>query len=79
MEKNMTRLEHEEISGIVKDVRRIRREISAEFGHDLGKFVAHCQKIEKQLRESGEYTFVETQPPTEGFKATKAANAEVAD
>lgn len=79
MEKNKTRLEPEEISGIVKDVRRIRHEISAEFGHDLGKFVAYCQKIEKQLRESGEYTFVDPKPPTEDFEATKATNAEVAD
>ena len=79
MEKNRTRLEHEEISGIVKDVRHIRHEISAEFGHDLGKFVAYCQKIEKQLRESGEYTFIDTQPPTEDAEATKVTNTEVAD
>lgn len=79
MEKNTTRLEHQDISEIVKDVRRIRREISAEFGHDLGKFVAYCQKVEEQLRASGEYTFVETEPPTQDSEATEIIKTEVAD
>jgi len=78
MEKNTPRLEHQDISEIVKDVRRIRREISAEFGHDLGKFVAYCQKVEEQLRASGEYTFVETEPLTEDPEATEIIKTEVA-
>ena len=45
----------------VKDIREIRHEISAEFGHDVSLLAAYCQTLESNLRQSGEYTFAETQ------------------
>lgn len=46
----------------VKDIRKIRHEISAEFGHEVSLLAAYCQTLESNLRQSGEYTFAETQP-----------------
>ena len=43
----------------VKELRRIRHEISEEFGHDINRLVAYCQKIEEELRQSGEYKFAD--------------------
>lgn len=31
---------------IVEDVRRIRHKISARFGHDTDKYIAHLRKLE---------------------------------
>lgn len=45
----------------VKDIREIRHEISAEFGHDVSLLAAYCQTLESNLRQSGEYTFAEKQ------------------
>ena len=39
----------------INEVRRIRHEISARFGYDIGRLVAHYQKIEKEFRRSGKY------------------------
>lgn len=44
----------------INEIRRIRQEISAQFGHDVGRLVAHYQKIEKELRQSGEYKFADS-------------------
>ena len=44
----------------INEVRRIRHEISARFGHDIGRLVAHYQKIEEEFRRSGEYKFAES-------------------
>ena len=43
-------------------IRRIRREISARFDHDVGKLIAHYQALEKEYRKAGKYKFVD--PPT---------------
>ena len=45
----------------INEVRRIRHEISAKFGHDIGRLVAHYQKIEKEFRRSGKYKFADSQ------------------
>ena len=42
----------------INEVRKIRHEISAKFGHDVSRLVAHYQELEKELRQSGEYRFV---------------------
>ena len=44
----------------INEVRRIRHEISARFGHDIGRLVAHYQKIEEEFRRSGEYKFADS-------------------
>jgi len=49
----MTKMADEEIN----EVRKIRHRISARFEHDISKLVAHYQKLEKELRESGKYKF----------------------
>ena len=50
----------QEISEIIKEVRRIRHEISAEFGHDPHKFGEYCRELEKELRKSGKYKFAKS-------------------
>lgn len=44
----------------INEVRRIRHEISARFGHDIGQLVAHYRKIEEEFRRSGEYKFADS-------------------
>ena len=45
----------------INEVRRIRHEISARFGHDVRRLVAHYQELENELRRSGEYRFADSQ------------------
>ena len=45
----------------INEVRRIRREISARFGHDISPIVAHYQALENKLRRAGEYRFADSQ------------------
>lgn len=61
MEKDFQELmkkDSQEISEVVKEVREMRRKISEEFDHDLGKFITYCQEVEKDWRKSGKYKFV---------------------
>lgn len=50
--------QHREICEVIKEVRMIRHEISAEFGHDPHKFGEYCRELEKGLRKSGKYKFI---------------------
>ena len=43
----------------IDEIRRIRREISERFDHDVGKLIAHYQALEKEYRKSGKYKFVD--------------------
>lgn len=43
----------------INEIRRIRHEISARFGHNISKLVAHYQELEKELRKSGKYEFTD--------------------
>ena len=52
----------------INEVRRIRHEISAQFGHDVSRLVAHYQELENRLRQSGEYRFAASQPAYETSK-----------
>ena len=45
----------------INEVRRIRHEISAQFGHDVRRLVAHYQELENKLRRSGKYRFADSQ------------------
>ena len=52
----------------INEVRRIRHEISARFGHDVSRLVAHYQELENELRRSGGYRFADSQPRYETSK-----------
>ena len=41
-------------------VRRIRHEISAEFGHDVHAVAAYYRSVQDELKRSGEFRFEET-------------------
>ncbi|MXY29578.1 hypothetical protein F4Y59_15625 [Candidatus Poribacteria bacterium] len=58
--KNAHLINNEEMSEVVKEVREIRHKISAECGHDLERLIAYHREIEKELRKSGKYKFVES-------------------
>ena len=54
---------------IINEVRKIRHEISARFDHDVSRLVSHYQELEKKLRQSGEYRFVDSKRVYEKSKA----------
>jgi hypothetical protein len=39
----------------LREIRRIRHEISERYGHDTDRYVDHLQEFQKQLRETGGY------------------------
>jgi hypothetical protein len=43
----------------IDEVREVRRKISAEFGHDPRRLMAHYVEYEKQLQREGLYHFAE--------------------
>ncbi len=43
----------------IKEVRQVRHEISEECSHDVDRLVSFYQKMEKDLRESGEFKFAD--------------------
>ena len=47
----------------IDEIRRIRREISARFDHNVDKLIAHYRALEEKYRKSGKYKFVD--PPSE--------------
>jgi hypothetical protein len=62
----------------IDEIRRIRREISARFDHDVNKLCEYYMKLDEKYRKSGKYKFVE--PPSEKpEKAAKSKNGEAAD
>ena len=52
----------------INEVRRIRDEISARFGHDVSRLVAHYQELENKLRRAGKYRFADSQ---QGYEKSK--------
>ena len=75
--RNAELTNNEEICEVVKEVREMRRKLSAEFGHNRDRLYAHYRAVEKELRKSGKYKF--TEPPDEKTKHSKSANVEAAD
>jgi hypothetical protein len=72
-------IQTEEVSGVVEEVREIRYKISEECGHDLNKLIAYYQKVEKEMRKSGKYKFVDPEPPAEKPTSTESTRGEAAD
>ena len=61
----------------IDEIRRIRREISERFDHDVGKLLAHYQALEREYRKSGKYKFVD--PPDEILKDKEQMDKEIED
>ncbi len=55
----------------IKEVRRVRHEISEECGHDIGRLVSFYQKMEKDLRASGEFQFADDRPEKQAASQTR--------
>ena len=51
------------------EVRRIRREISEQCGHDVDRVAAYYRDIQNELRKSGEFRFSDSQYPAEITKS----------
>ena len=62
---------------IVKEVCEIRHKISARFGHDVNRMVAHYQEIQEKMRQSGKYRFADL--PNAEPKISKSADTEALD
>lgn len=41
----------------IKIIRRVRHEISAEFGHDVDRVVDYYRQVEEELKRSGRFRF----------------------
>jgi hypothetical protein len=61
---------------IISEIRRVRREISARFGHDVRRLGAHYMELEKKARASGEYRFADTPQKPEMALHDKPAKPE---
>ncbi|GDY22192.1 hypothetical protein LBMAG56_35390 [Verrucomicrobiota bacterium] len=48
---------------LIDEIREVRRIISAEFGHDPRRLVAHYMERQRKLRESGEHKFYDSRQP----------------
>ena len=68
-----------EMNEVVKEVREMRMKISEECGHDLNKLLAYYQKVEKEMRKSGKYKFVDPEPAAEKSERTESTRGEAAD
>ncbi len=69
--------QNQEMGEVIKEVRRIRHEISVDFGHDPHKFGEYCRELEKELRKLGKYKFAKS--PEEESKSPKPTGVEAAD
>ena len=68
-----------EMNEVVKEVREMRMKISEECGHDLNRLLAYYQEVEKEMRKSGKYKFVDPEPPAEKSATTESTRGEAAD
>ena len=68
-----------EMNEVVKEVREMRMKISEKCGHDLNKLFAYYQEVEKEMRKSGKYKFVDPEPPAEKPAPAESMRGEAAD
>ena len=61
----------------MQEVREMRRNISAEFRHDLNRLVTYYQELENEMRKSSKYKFAE--PPSKKSNCTAVERPEIAD
>ena len=62
----------------IKEVRRVRYQISEECGHDVDRLVSYYQKMEEELRVSGEFRFADDRPDKFAKSVAKANSKEAA-
>ena len=61
---------------ITSEIRRVRREISVRFGHDVRRVGEHYMELEKKARASGEYRFADASQKSEMALHAKLAKME---
>lgn len=49
---------------MIDEIRAVRRKISAEFGHDPRRLVAHYMELDRRARADGKHRFVEVPAPS---------------
>ena len=49
---------------LIDEIRAVRRKISAEFGHDPRRLVAHYMEMDRRARTDGKRRFVEAPAPS---------------
>nr|VFK17800.1 MAG: hypothetical protein BECKLPF1236B_GA0070989_11259 [Candidatus Kentron sp. LPFa] len=47
-------------NGEIAEIRKIRHQISAEFGHDVHKLAAYYRQVGEELEKSGRFRFAPT-------------------
>ncbi len=45
---------------LIDEIRRVRHQISAEYGHDPKRYLEHLREYEKSLRRSGKFRFIKS-------------------
>ena len=68
-----------EMNEVVKEVREMRMKISEKCGHDLNKLLAYYQEVEKEMRKSGKYKLVDTQPLVQNPSFSDSSSDKAAD
>ena len=57
----------------IRNIRRVRHEISAEFGHDVDRVVDYYRSVEEELKHSGQFRFTAHAAGPEQSDAPEAA------
>ncbi len=57
----------------IRIIRRVRHEISAEFGHDVDRVLDYYRSVEEELKHSGRYRFAADAAGPEQSDAPEAA------
>ena len=57
----------------IRIIRRVRHEISAEFGHDVDRVVDYYRSVEEELKHSGQFRFAAHAAGPEPSDAPEAA------
>ena len=68
-----------EINEVVKEVHEMRRKLAEKYGNDLDKMLVYYQEVEKEMRKSGKYKFVDPEPPAEKPTPTESSEGKAAD
>ncbi len=55
---------------VIREVRRVRHEISRRCGHDPRQVVAWCRKYQDELKRSGNFRFCQPQPDESNAPST---------
>jgi len=55
---------------LIEDVRKARRQISQECGHDIWQLYARYQQIQKKAKEEGKTTFINSPAGTCGHTSS---------